>query len=88
VSAHSPGGGGGELVETGQSQKSSGAFLSARLFCLVHRQALESAYVTYQLPNWLDLIFGVKQSGELARRAMNVYHPAVRFSKNKIFVLI
>lgn len=51
----------------------------ARLFCLVHRQALESATVTATLNHWIDLIFGFKQSGEAAIKAVNMYHPAVSF---------
>uniref|UniRef100_A0A183BXV0 WD_REPEATS_REGION domain-containing protein n=1 Tax=Globodera pallida TaxID=36090 RepID=A0A183BXV0_GLOPA len=47
-----------------------------RLFCLIHRHALENHYVTANLHHWIDLIFGFKQSGENAVRAMNVFHPA------------
>lgn len=49
-----------------------------RLFCLIHRQALESQIVTQTLHLWIDLIFGVKQSGESAVRAINVFHPSVK----------
>lgn len=49
---------------------------SARLFTLVHRQALESDIVRDNLRNWVDLIFGYKQSGEEAKRATNVFHSA------------
>ena len=52
---------------------------SARLFTMIHRQALESAYVTANLPKWIDLIFGYKQSGQAAVDAINVFHPAVSF---------
>jgi Flp pilus assembly protein TadB len=72
-------------VETASGQKSSAAFLSACLICLIHRQALECEHVSMQLPNWLDLIFGVKQSGEPAHLAMNVYHLAVRIFPKKNF---
>lgn len=48
-----------------------------RLFCLIHRQALESKRVTENLHLWIDLIFGLKQSGEAAIKAVNVFHPSV-----------
>ena len=40
-------------------------------------QALESSHVSAKLHLWVDLIFGYKQSGEAAKQALNVYHPAV-----------
>ncbi|KAI6209440.1 Lysosomal-trafficking regulator [Aphelenchoides besseyi] len=49
---------------------------NARLFCLIHRQALESTVVTVGLPEWIDLIFGYKQQGEAAARAVNLFHPS------------
>lgn len=51
----------------------------ARLFCLINRQALESNIVTSTLNYWIDLIFGFKQSGEIAVKSVNVFHPAVYF---------
>lgn len=51
---------------------------SARLFTLIHRQALESEFVRKQLHQWIDLIFGFKQKGKAAVEAVNVFHPAVR----------
>jgi hypothetical protein len=50
-------------------------------------QALECEHVSMQLPHWLDLIFGVKQNGESAHLAMNVYHLAVRIFPKKYFFL-
>lgn len=49
----------------------------ARLFTLIHAQALESDYVTQHLPSWIDLVFGYKQTGRSAIEAFNVFHPAV-----------
>lgn len=48
-----------------------------RLFILIHRQALESEAVTKNIHNWIDLVFGYKQTGEAAMNAINVFHPAV-----------
>ncbi|CAH2236529.1 jg8012 [Pararge aegeria aegeria] len=45
----------------------------ARLFTLVHRQALEAPLVTERLPLWVDLVFGYKQTGQPAVDAVNVF---------------
>ncbi|XP_035828113.1 lysosomal-trafficking regulator isoform X2 [Aplysia californica] len=50
-----------------------------RLFVLIHRQALESEFVTFHLSNWIDLVFGYKQQGEEAVKAINVFHPSTYF---------
>lgn len=56
-----------------------------RLFTLIHRQALESDVTRKNLNNWIDLIFGVKQSGQAAVDAVNVFHPAVSLNSKKTF---
>lgn len=38
------------------------------------RSALESDYVSENLNNWIDLIFGYKQNGENAIRADNLFY--------------
>ncbi|XP_018021999.1 uncharacterized protein LOC108678159 isoform X2 [Hyalella azteca] len=46
-----------------------------RTFVLCHRAALESPHVTANLPSWIDLVFGFKQTGLRAKEAINLYHP-------------
>uniref|UniRef100_A0A0R3SGW9 BEACH domain-containing protein n=1 Tax=Hymenolepis diminuta TaxID=6216 RepID=A0A0R3SGW9_HYMDI len=43
-------------------------------FIRIHRGALESDYVSANLHNWIDLIFGYKQKGRAAEAALNVYY--------------
>ncbi|XP_053567057.1 lysosomal-trafficking regulator isoform X2 [Bombina bombina] len=50
-----------------------------RLFILIHRQALESDYVSQTICHWIDLVFGCKQKGRSAVQAINVFHPATYF---------
>eukprot|EP00475_Leptophrys_vorax_P030387 TRINITY_DN45476_c0_g2_i1.p1 TRINITY_DN45476_c0_g2~~TRINITY_DN45476_c0_g2_i1.p1 ORF type:complete len:785 (+),score=161.25 TRINITY_DN45476_c0_g2_i1:180-2357(+) len=47
----------------------------AREFIRVHRQCLESAYVSSQIHGWIDLIFGHSQRGQAAIDAFNVFKP-------------
>lgn len=39
------------------------------------KEALESPYVSQNLHNWIDLIFGNKQKGQAAIDADNVFYP-------------
>ena len=44
-------------------------------FIYMNRKALESEYVSKNIPDWIDLIWGYKQSGEAAKDADNVFRP-------------
>nr|XP_056706521.1 WD repeat- and FYVE domain-containing protein 4 [Euleptes europaea] len=48
---------------------------SPHRFISLNRQALESDYVSSHLHHWIDLIFGHKQHGPAAVKALNVFHP-------------
>jgi hypothetical protein len=48
---------------------------SPREFVRIHRAALESPYVSSTLSQWVDLIFGYKQSGDAALDVHNLFHP-------------
>ena len=44
-------------------------------FIYLHRQALESEYVSAHLHEWIDLIWGYKQDGQAAEEADNAFDP-------------
>lgn len=43
-------------------------------FIKIHREALESEYVSQHLHEWINLIFGYKQKGKAAEAADNVFY--------------
>ncbi|KAJ3192933.1 Neurobeachin-like protein 1 [Irineochytrium annulatum] len=47
---------------------------SAQEFIQVHRDALEGEYVSEHLHEWIDLIWGFKQTGENAAKANNLFY--------------
>ncbi|XP_057613303.1 lipopolysaccharide-responsive and beige-like anchor protein isoform X3 [Chionomys nivalis] len=47
---------------------------SSEEFVRINRLALESEFVSCQLHQWIDLIFGYKQQGPEAVRALNVFY--------------
>jgi hypothetical protein len=48
---------------------------STREFVRIHRAALESPFVSSNISQWIDLIFGFKQSGDAALDVHNLFHP-------------
>uniref|UniRef100_A0A915IQJ4 BEACH domain-containing protein n=1 Tax=Romanomermis culicivorax TaxID=13658 RepID=A0A915IQJ4_ROMCU len=45
-----------------------------REFIRLHREALESDFVSLHLNEWIDLIFGYKQQGQSAIESCNLFH--------------
>ncbi|QLQ80235.1 hypothetical protein HG537_0D02360 [Torulaspora globosa] len=45
-----------------------------KIFIAKNREALESPYISAHLHHWIDLIFGIKQRGEEAELAVNVFN--------------
>ena len=45
---------------------------SPRLFCKILKKSIESQYVSMNINNWIDLIFGYKQKGSEAEKYYNV----------------
>ena len=43
-------------------------------FVRIHRLALESEQVCQHLHHWIDLVFGYKQRGDEAEKALNVFY--------------
>ncbi|KAK8807070.1 hypothetical protein WA158_003829 [Blastocystis sp. Blastoise] len=46
---------------------------TAEEFIHINREALESDYVSQNINNWIDLVFGIKQTGKLAEESYNVF---------------
>lgn len=55
---------------------------NSRYFILILRQALESNFVSSTISNWIDLVFGYKQTGRAAVEAINVFHPMTYYGVN------
>ena len=47
-----------------------------RLFVKMNKKALESCFISEKIHYWIDLVFGVKQSGKDAIEFLNVYRKA------------
>ena len=45
---------------------------SPRIFCKILKKSLESKYVSININNWIDLIFGYKQNGKNAEKYYNI----------------
>lgn len=62
---------GGLKSGAGSVKASVDIYAALPLLCF---QALESEFVSCQLHQWIDLIFGYKQQGPEATRALNVFY--------------
>lgn len=57
-------------------------------FIIKNRNSLESTSVSKEINNWIDLIFGFKQSGKYAEASFNVFTSATYKAKYKEFCKI
>ncbi|CRG96289.1 neutral-sphingomyelinase activation factor protein, putative [Plasmodium gallinaceum] len=48
---------------------------NSKNFLIIMKNALESNYVNQHLNEWIDLIFGYKQNGKIAKENFNLFHP-------------
>ena len=83
---------GGGNFDTKQSRESLDDILlppcaknDPKEFIRVHREALESDYVSANLHRWIDLIFGFRQQGEAAIESANIYHHLFHEDNGDIF---
>eukprot|EP00760_Papus_ankaliazontas_P020874 PhM_4_TR18597/c0_g1_i1/m.96986 len=56
---------------------------SAHRFVAIMREALESEHVSMNINHWIDLIFGYKQRGREAVKALNTYFPDCYYEPTK-----
>jgi hypothetical protein len=62
-----------EIVENSNCILPSWSKNNPYLFIIKNKLALESDFVSLLINNWIDLIFGYKQKGEEAIKAMNLF---------------
>lgn len=57
---------------------------SPRDFLKKNRKALESQHCTQMLPKWIDLVFGCRSRGDLAKDADNLFHSCCYLGDNDL----